>query len=224
MDDYYLKNLSAERLRLCYEIAPPRVVQYLNAEIDFVLEKIKPTEKVLELGCGYGRILLKLTPKAKTVVGIDNSPENIKLAKEILKDFKNCQVFEMDAKKLDFPVNYFDKVLCVQNGLSAFKLNKRDLVKETLRVTCKNGSAFFSSYSNNFWEDRLEWFRLQAEYGLLGEIDEDKTKDGVIVCKDGFRATTITEDKFRNLCEKLNFKPQITEVDNSSIFCEIVKK
>ncbi|MBL7128188.1 MAG: methyltransferase domain-containing protein [Ignavibacteria bacterium] len=223
MDDYYSKHLSAERLRLCYEIAPPRVVQYLNAEIDFVLNKIKPSDKVLELGCGYGRILLKLAAKAKTVVGIDNSGESILLAKDILKDFKNCQVFEMDDKKLDFPDNYFDKVLCLQNGLSAFKLNKRNLIKETLRVTRIGGSSFFSSYSNNFWEDRLGWFRLQVECGLLGEIDEDKTKDGVIICKDGFRATTITEGKFRNFCEKLNLIPKITEVDKSSIFWEIIK-
>ena len=130
----------------------------------------------------------------------------------------------MDAKKLDFPVNYFDKVLCIQNGLSAFKLNKRDLIKETLRVTCKNGSAFFSSYSNNFWENRLEWFRLQVEYGLLGEIDENNTKDGVIVCKDGFEATTITKNEFSSLCKELNLIPKINEVDKSSIFCEIIKK
>ena len=224
MDDYYSKNLSAERLKLCYDIAPPRVVQYLNAEIDFVLSKIKPSDKILELGCGYGRILLKLAKKAKTVIGIDNSRVSIQLAKETLKDFKNCEVLEMDAKKLEFPDNYFDKVLCLQNGLSAFKLNKRKFIKETLRVTRNGGSAFFSSYSNNFWNDRIGWFRLQVEYGLLGEIDEDKTKDGGIVCKDGFRATTITEDKFNYLCNKLNLVPKITEVDNSSIFFEIIKK
>ena len=224
MDDYYSKNLSAERLKMCYEIAHPRVVQYLNAEIDFVLNKIRPSDKILELGCGYGRILLKLAKKVKTVIGIDNSRESIQLAKETLKDFKNCEVLEMDAKKLEFPDNYFDKVLCLQNGLSEFKLNKRKLIKETLRVTRIGGSAFFSSYSNNFWNHRLGWFRLQVECGLLGEIDEDKTKDGVIVCKDGFRATTITEDKFNYLCNKLNLVPKITEVDNSSIFFEIIKK
>ena len=81
LDDYYSKNLSGDRLKLCYEIAPPRVIQYLNAEIDFVLNKIKPSDKVLELGCGYGRILLKLIENAKTVVGIDSSRESIQLTK-----------------------------------------------------------------------------------------------------------------------------------------------
>ena len=224
MDDYYSKNLSAERLKLCYDIATPRVKQYLNAEIYFVLNKIKPSDKVLELGCGYGQVLVELAKKAKTVVGIDNSFDNIRMTKEILKDVRNCEVYEMDAGNLDFPDESFNKVFCIQNGLSAFKLDKLELMEEALRVTCIGGTAFFSSYSNNFWEDRLKWFHLQAEHGLLGEIDEDKTKDGMIVCKDGFTASTLTPDEFISLAKKLNVTPKITEVDQSSIFCEIIKE
>ncbi len=224
MDDYYSKNLSAERLRLCYDIATPRVKQYLKAEIDFVLDKIEPSDKVLELGCGYGRVLVELANKANTVVGIDNSYDNIHMAKDIVKDITNCQVYEMEAGELDFPDDSFDKVLCIQNGLSAFKLDKLELMEETLRVTRNGGTAFFSSYSNNFWKDRLEWFSKQAEHGLLGEIDEDETKDGVIVCKDGFTASTIIPDEFISLAKELNVTPKIIEVDSSSVFCEIIKE
>lgn len=224
MDDYYSKNLSAERLKLCYDIATPRVKQYLNAEIYFVLNKIKPSDKVLELGCGYGQVLVELAKKAKTVVGIDNSFDNIRMTKEILKDVRNCEVYEMDAGNLDFPDESFNKVFCIQNGLSAFKLDKLELMEEALRVTCIGGTAFFSSYSDNFWEDRFKWFKLQSSYGLLGEIDEEKTKDGVIVCKDGFTATTITPNEFIKLAKELNVTPRITEVDQSSVFCEIIKE
>lgn len=34
-DCYYSQKLSAEKLRLCYEIAPQRVKQYLESEIAF---------------------------------------------------------------------------------------------------------------------------------------------------------------------------------------------
>jgi len=60
MTDYYAEKLSAERLRRCYEIASPRVKQYLEAEIDFVCDHLKGSEVVIELGCGYGRVALRL--------------------------------------------------------------------------------------------------------------------------------------------------------------------
>jgi hypothetical protein len=50
--------------------------------------------------------------------------------------------------------------------------------------------VLFSSYSPRFWDPRLEGCRIQAEHGVVGEIDEDATGNGVIVCKDGFTAAT----------------------------------
>ena len=83
------------------------------------------------------------------------------------------------------------------------------------------GIVLFSSYSERFWDDRLQWFRIQAEHGLIGEIDEKLSSNGVIVCKDGFRATTIGPDDFIELTSDLNVTPKIIEVDGSSLFCEI---
>ena len=61
---------------------------------------IKPLDKVLELGCGYGRVLVELAKKAKTVAGIDNSYNNIRMAKEFLKDKEVHSAWQ----KIDFPV------------------------------------------------------------------------------------------------------------------------
>jgi len=38
MEDYYADHLTAEKLRRGYEIAPPRLQQYLRAELDFATE------------------------------------------------------------------------------------------------------------------------------------------------------------------------------------------
>ncbi|MCK4329245.1 hypothetical protein KAX02_05330 [candidate division WOR-3 bacterium] len=64
MKGYYTDKLSAQRLKQCYEIAPPRVQQYLKEEVNYILQKIHPGDMVLELGCGYGRILPQLTQRA----------------------------------------------------------------------------------------------------------------------------------------------------------------
>ena len=129
----------------------------------------------------------------------------------------------MDATKMSFPDDTFDLVACIQNGICAFNVDPVTLVREAIRVTKPNGTALFSSYTESFWPDRLEWFELQAKEGLLGEIDYEKTRDGVIVCVDGFRAGAMCEDEFRAICRKLGLEPDIAEVDGSSIFFEVRK-
>jgi SAM-dependent methyltransferase len=222
MDDYYAQRLSAERLRQCYGIAPPRVRQYLQAEIDYVADRIRPGDVVLELGCGYGRVLEPLADKAALIVGIDTSRPSLELAQELLGHVSNCRLVRMDAAALGFRDGLFDVVACVQNGISALKVDQRTLLAEAIRVTRPGGRVFFSSYAERFWEQRLEWFRLQADHGLLGAIDWAATGHGTIVCQDGFKATTVAPAEFRSLTSGFNVRVSIDEVDESSTFCEIV--
>lgn len=221
MSGYYTESLSAERLRLCYDLAPPRVQRYLKAEIDFALGRIAPTDAMLEMGCGYGRVLEQLIDHARLIVGIDTSRDSLRLAHDLIGDAPSCRLEEMDATAMSFPDASFNVVLCIQNGISAFGADRRTLFSEAIRVTAPGGTILFSSYSPRFWNDRLEWFRIQSQHGLLGEIDEDATGDGIIVCKDGFQATTVGGDEFLALCAACGVDGRITEVDDSSVFCEI---
>ncbi len=224
MNSYYSHKLSAARLKLCYEIAPLRIKRYFEAEIEFILGRIKSSDMVLELGCGYGRVLKKILEKTKTVVGIDTAHDSLLLTQDLIAENTFCNIFEMDSIQLGFRNKQFDVVVCIQNGLSAFKVDQRKLIGEAMRVTCSGGTVLFSSYSESFWEDRLSWFRLQSEQELIGEIDEETTGDGVIVCKDGFKATTISPNDFIFLTSGFDIDPIITGVDGSSIFFEIKVK
>jgi 2-polyprenyl-6-hydroxyphenyl methylase/3-demethylubiquinone-9 3-methyltransferase len=67
----------------------------------------------------------------------------------------------------------------------------------------------------------LEWFEIQAARGLLGEIDREATREGVIVCRDGFRATTVDADELQELSASQGLNSRIIEVDGSCLFCEI---
>jgi 2-polyprenyl-6-hydroxyphenyl methylase/3-demethylubiquinone-9 3-methyltransferase len=215
---YYKEKLSARKLLRCYEMAPPKITQYLNSEIQFVISKTRPSYLVLELGCGYGRVVKNLAPFAEWVVGIDISKESLELARSYLKGLGNCSVFLMDASQMAFDSCTFDSVFCIQNGISAFGVNQKCLVAESIRITKENGLLLFSSYSPKIWKARLEWFNLQSELGLIGEIDEDKTCDGTIVCRDGFKATTVSENQLVELFDEYGLKASVTEVDESSIF------
>lgn len=223
MSGYYTKKLSAERLKLCYDLATLAVKRYLETEIDFVREKIKPKTYVLELGCGYGRALKELVSSGVKLFGIDTSLESLLMGYEYLRCIKNIHLFQMDAVTLGFRSQTFDLVICIQNGISAFKVNQKRLFKEAIRVTKSGGKILFSSYSEIFWKHRLEWFHIQAANELVGEIDEEKTRNGVIICKDGFKATTSGANDFIQLANSVNNQVKITEVGESSIFCEMEK-
>jgi 2-polyprenyl-6-hydroxyphenyl methylase/3-demethylubiquinone-9 3-methyltransferase len=218
---YYSDKLSAERLRQVYEVAPPRVRQYLDAEVSHVLDKITGGDTVLELGCGYGRILPRLADKAGLVVGIDSSLASLILGRRDLTVGSNIRLVCMDASSLALAHATFDCVVCIQNGISAFHVDQRELVKESIRVTRPGGTVLFSTYADAFWDDRLNWFELQSRSGLLGEIDYDETGDGVIVCRDGFRATTVRPKEFEILVGGLDVDLQAVEVDQSSVFYEM---
>jgi 2-polyprenyl-6-hydroxyphenyl methylase/3-demethylubiquinone-9 3-methyltransferase len=220
-DRYYAEKLSAERLRRCYEIAPARVKRYLAAEAEYVASLVEPGASVLELGCGYGRLLRLLDRRPRALVGIDTSIASLRMARRDADLAGTTQLLAMDAVKLGFRGCCFDLVVCIQNGISAFHVDQRLLIEEAIRVTCAGGRVVFSSYTDAFWDERLEWFRMQAQEGLLGEIDEEATRDGVIVCKDGFRATTVGVERFRSLTAGLAESVEIFEVDGSSLICEI---
>lgn len=222
MDNYYEDKLNSQSLFKVYETAIPRVHQYLDSEIEFVRQRLHASDNVLEMAAGYGRIIKKLAPFCKSITGIDISAENVSLGAEYLRDYPNASMVTMDAHKMDIEER-FDVVLCLQNALSAMRANST-LIQNTIDLLIPGGTLYISTYSANFWDWRLKWFEEQAQKGLLGEIDYEQTKDGVIICKDGFRATTHSREDLDKIGASSNFPYRIEEVDQSSLFLIIEKK
>lgn len=220
---YYASRLSGERLRLVYGIAPARVRRYLEAEIEFALGCLPRGGAVLELGCGYGRVLMPLAAKAGLAIGVDTARESLALGRRLAADGPACELLPMDAAALGFRAETFDLVVCVQNGICAFGADREILVKEAVRVTRPGGAALFSTYAASFWPHRLAWFEAQAAAGLLGPIDYERTRDGVIACTDGFRAGALAPGELLALCARAGAGAacRIAEVESSSVFCVI---
>jgi len=209
-------------LRQCYELASPRVRQYLEAEIVHVLHRLRPTDTVLELGCGYGRVAFRLAEVARRVVGIDTAAESLAMACDLAGRGSRCEFLHADALALPYAAE-IDVVVCVQNGICAFGVDPEALLREALRVTRPGGRVLFSTYSDRFWQHRLAWFEAQAAAGLLGAIDAAASGGGTIVCHDGFRAGRLTPEDWAALSSRIGVASEITEVDGSSVFCEILK-
>ena len=222
MPGYYTERLAAERLRACYDLAPARTKAYLEAEIEFVLSRTTPSMLALELGCGYGRVLERLLPRVRIAFGIDTSPSSLRMAREYLGGDPSVRLACMDSVQMGIRDRTFDFTICIQNGICAFAVDQQKLVREAIRVTRSGGLVMFSSYTSQFWEHRLEWFEIQSAHRLIGEIDYQATGNGMIACKDGFRATTADRATFEKLAARLGVTPHIAEVDGSSLFCEFV--
>lgn len=217
VSNYYMDSLNSAKLFQVYQTKYPRVKRYFEEEMDFVRRDLHGSEKVLEVGAGYGRIIKELAPFAASVVGIDISDASVELGRDYMRGCPNCSIQVMDAYNLEFGEE-FDVVLCLQNGLSAIKGEPMHLIRQCIKVLAPGGRAYFSTYSAKFWKHRLAWFHEQADKGLIGEIDLEKTKDGIITCKDGFAAITFSEDELRKLGEDSGCCYRIEEVDESSLF------
>lgn len=203
-----------------YDTNIPRVARYLQAEIDYIRSHTDKASRVMELGAGYGRIMKELAPFVQYIDGIDIAEGSVALGQSCLRDAPRARLRLADAFSFETEDKY-DIVICAQNGLSAIKGDPGRLVLKALGLLDEGGKALFSTYSAGFWAYRLAWFQEQADKGLLGELDFEKSIHGKIICKDGFTSGTFSEAELRSLGESTGKPFYIEEVDRSSVFLVI---
>ncbi len=150
--DDLIKKLELQAL----ETAEERLPLYLEVGL-------KDAELVLDVGCGSGIVTrdLAILTKGK-VIGIDNSKDMINVAKEVLKNFDNVELFVNDADKIDFDDNTFDVVAC--NLVLMWSREPQKLVNEMARVT-KSGGVVLAS--------------LEPDYGGKLHYPEDQKVDPI---------------------------------------------
>lgn len=113
-------------------------------QFDIITQNMNPKKmKVLEIGCGPGRILVPMSKIFGEVIGVDISSEMIQMAKQNTKDIPNCTVYENSNSDLtQFSNDYFD--FCYSNTVFQHIPEKeivRNYIFEVARVL-KPGSVF----------------------------------------------------------------------------------
>ena len=80
---------------------------------------IEPGKRILDVGCGNGRILIKFKDRYQELCGVDISPSRIEEAKEKIKDLYPSDIskFKFIEGNADDPLpfqdNYFDTIVCI---------------------------------------------------------------------------------------------------------------
>jgi len=120
------------------------------AVVSKLIEKLPAQGKVLDLGCGFGRIALPLAERGLNVSGIDVSPVLIEAGRCYASD----QGLDIDftvgsMTQLPYPDNEFHDVICVWSSFN--ELLERDeqvaTLKEILRVMRPDALSIIEGFS-----------------------------------------------------------------------------
>lgn len=159
MDEKYAKYL-LEKTRQDYNT----IAEHFSKTRNFVWEELKSLsqysfvgERVLDLGCGNGRLLEIFKDKNIDYIGIDSSEKLIEIAK---KKYPKAKFQKADALNLPFPANYFDKVysIAVLHHIPSVKFRLRFL-KEAKRVLKPEGLLILTVW--NLWQQKFLKYHLK---------------------------------------------------------------
>jgi ubiquinone/menaquinone biosynthesis C-methylase UbiE len=107
---------------------------------------IEPTDRVLEIGCGIGRVGKVLAPECAHWTGADISPHMLATAAKRLQGIPNVALVELSTVGLaELPDNEFDVVYCTVVFMHLFEWDRYTYVKEAYRVLRPGGRAFFDN-------------------------------------------------------------------------------
>ena len=75
-----------------------------------IIKNKDPTHmRILEIGCGIGRILIPMSKIFGQTIGVDISSEMVKLGQKYIANIPNCKILESNGVDLSlFPENHFD--------------------------------------------------------------------------------------------------------------------
>lgn len=140
-----------------YNIHPKHLIGQINNN-SWVLDQIKRTDLVLDLGCNDGSISQLMAKKAKEVVGTDIDTNLLRIAKKRAKEARIENIsFEMiDAEtKFPFRKNSFDAVVAVD--VIEHIDNYKGALREVHRILKKDG-RFVLSVPNvdTTWKRKLK--------------------------------------------------------------------
>jgi ubiquinone/menaquinone biosynthesis C-methylase UbiE len=168
---------------------PERLLGYRLALVRN-LARPRPTDVVLDLGCGTGHHLLALGPEVARGIGIDVSPGMIELARARLRSSPRRAnlTFEVDnAEELrDIADQSVDLAICI--GAFEHMLDKRAVLASIHRVLKFGGRFFCLTPDANY-----VWYRTIAP--LLGFDTKHLSSDRM-----------LTHDEFSALLDKAGFR------------------
>jgi SAM-dependent methyltransferase len=194
-DDVYASGLLNRALDP--ESQPEAIQKFLQAEIDLLRDMLAPGMRVLDVGCGTGRHLLRLGERLAMGVGVDYERSYVADAeRQVGRLPLSFVVGDATRIPLEGP---FDLALCVTNTWGTMS-DKAAVLREMRRLAPGAGTRFLSVYSPASIPARREWYR-RLGHTVIAETAECLEAAG------GFRSEHFTEGRIRELVGDCSIRP-----------------
>lgn len=126
--------------------------------------EIGPSDSVLEVGVGVGRIAEHIAPSCRHFTGLDISTNMIKLARERLKNFSNITLLAHQQSDLSpFPDAAFTRIFFQVVLIHLDREDAFHYLRESYRVLSAGGRGWFQFY-NLLHPRGLQEFKFAVDY------------------------------------------------------------
>jgi methionine biosynthesis protein MetW len=162
----------------------------LRSDLSLIRQWIKPGSRVLDLGCGDGRLLQALQEEQGVEgYGLEIDPNNIT---QCIRNGVNVIQADLDAGLSDFACQAFDYVIMTQT-LQALHFPDQ-LLEEVLRVG-REGIVTFPNFGN---------WRIRLQLALGGRMPVSKALPSTWYNTQNIHLCTLKD--FEVLCQQRNIK------------------
>jgi SAM-dependent methyltransferase len=194
-DDVYASGLLNRALDP--ESQPEAIQKFLKAEIDLLRDMLAPGMRVLDVGSGTGRHLLRLGERLAMGVGVDYERSYVA---DAARQVGRLPLFFVVGDATGIPLEgRFDLALCVTNTWGTMS-DKAGVLREMRRLAPGAGTRFLSVYSPASIPARREWYR-RLGHNVIAETAEFLEAAG------GFRSEHFTEGRLRELVGDCSIRP-----------------
>lgn len=226
-------NITTEKVRQVYESGifdkmvgtnrengePPQILKkFFTGDIDYIENKLEKSGKVLEIGCGFGRLLPYLAKVSREVVGIDFSKLQVKKSRALFRNNKNVKVELMSAEKLKFKDGIFDTTACLNCSLGNMPGIESLVISEMKRVTKKGGKVIVRVFADN----KKVRTAQHKNYKRLG-FTEIKDLGKAVVTREGFYSSRFSKQDLNNLFANAGLKAEIKADGEAGYIAEATK-
>lgn len=163
---------------------------------------VHPRSRVLDLGCGIGRVMKVLSPHCESILGCDVSDEMIARGHEYLSGLDNCHFLKVDGASLaeveDESIDFLYSMLAL------------------IHIDKRSAYRYYREFARVLRPDAPAWLQVQNMISDEGV----KTFEGVV--ESDYPLEFYTAEEFAFLLRRVGLEPLHVNVNGAFLEAEVV--